>query len=84
MRTTISIDDQLLAEVKAVAARTGRTLSEVVEDALRQVQAQRASGARAGEFKLHTCEGDGTLPGVDLNSNSALLDLIANDEPNRG
>lgn len=84
MRTTVSIDDELLAEAKAVAARTGRTLSEVVEDALREVQAQRAAGAEAGAFKLHTFDGGGTLPGVDLNSNSALLDLIADDERNRG
>ena len=36
MRTTIYIDDALLAEAKQVAARTGRSLTAVVEDALRE------------------------------------------------
>lgn len=83
MRTTVTIDDQVLAEAKAVAARTGRTLSEVVEDALREVQAQRAAGTGTGAFKLHTFDGGGTLAGVDLNSNAALLDLIEGDAPGR-
>jgi len=37
MRTTINIDDALLAQAKQVAARTGRSLTDVVEDALREL-----------------------------------------------
>src|SRR4051812_25611914 len=36
-RTTVRIDDQLLADAKAFAARHGRSLNSVMEDALRQM-----------------------------------------------
>jgi hypothetical protein len=36
MRITLNLHDDLLAEAKQVAARTGRTLTAVVEDALRE------------------------------------------------
>jgi metal-responsive CopG/Arc/MetJ family transcriptional regulator len=35
MRTTVRLDPHLLAEVKRVAASSGRTLTSVIEDALR-------------------------------------------------
>ena len=36
MRTTIQLDDQLLAEAKQRVAQTGRTLKAMIEDALRE------------------------------------------------
>jgi hypothetical protein len=35
MKTTLNIDDTVLAELKREAARQGRTMSELVETALR-------------------------------------------------
>ena len=75
MRTTISIDDQLLIEVKTVAARSGKTLSAVVEDAIRQSLATRGA-ARAVPLQLLKHDGGGLQPGVDLDDTSALLDLM--------
>ncbi len=75
MRTTVTIDDQLLVEVKTVAARTGKTLSAVVEDALRQSLAKRAN-VRSVPLPLLTHDGGGLQPGVDLDDTSALLDLM--------
>ena len=46
MRTTVKIDDQLLADAKAQAARSGRTLNEVVEDALRESLGRRDRAVR--------------------------------------
>jgi hypothetical protein len=75
MRTTVKIDDQLLAEAKAHAARSGRTLSEVVEDALRESLARRGRAAREPSTELPTFAGSRLQPGVDLDDSSALLDL---------
>jgi predicted transcriptional regulator len=36
MRTTINLDDNLLADLKQMAARTGRTMTAIIEDAVRQ------------------------------------------------
>ena len=75
MRTTIRIDDQLLGEAKQLAVRTGRTLTAVVEDALREVlNRQRRPDRRAVE--LTTFGGNGPHPGVDLDDSAALLDLM--------
>ncbi|HSO55232.1 MAG TPA: type II toxin-antitoxin system VapB family antitoxin [Actinomycetes bacterium] len=78
MRTTIYIDDALLAEAKQVAARTGRSLTAVVEDALRESLHRRAHTAdRAVELPVFG-EG-GVQPGVDLDDSAALLDLMEDD-----
>jgi hypothetical protein len=76
MRTTVRLDDQLLADVKKLAIDTGRTFTEVVEDALRAALAQRREKTRSKPIKLHTCGGKGLQPGVDLSNNAALADLM--------
>jgi len=79
MRTTIRLDDQLLAEAKQVAARTGRTLTAVIEDALRQALAQRQK-RRSDHVHLLTFNGNGLQPGVDLDDSASMLDLMDNDD----
>ncbi|WP_157898944.1 ribbon-helix-helix protein, CopG family [Luteitalea pratensis] len=37
MKTTLVIDDRVMAHLKREAARTGRTMSDLVEDALRRL-----------------------------------------------
>ncbi len=76
MRTTIRINDQLLAEVRQVAAQTGQTLTAVIEDALRQMLARRQQLAARPPVKLTTASGNGLQPGVDLDDSAALLDLL--------
>jgi hypothetical protein len=82
MRTTIRIHDALFAELKAEAARTGRTLTQVIEDALRESLARRRSTARPRRaVELPTFRGRGLQPGVDLDSTAALLDLMDGGAP---
>lgn len=76
MRTTIRIDDDLLARAKAQAAKSGRTLAAVVEDALRTSLARRDVQQRPKLVKLPTFAGGSPRPGVDLDDSSALLDLM--------
>lgn len=79
MRTTIRIDDRLLAEAKARAARSGRTLQAVVEDALRQAFSRRAGSKEASVPSLPVFRGGRFVPGVDLDDSAALLDLMERD-----
>jgi hypothetical protein len=83
VRTTINLDDALLAEAKQVAARTGRTLTAVVEDALRQSLHRRHQTTRQA-IDLPVFGEGGTQPGVDLDDSAALLDLIEQDDPPAG
>jgi hypothetical protein len=83
MRTTINIDDSLLAEARQVAARTGRSLTAVVEDALRESLHRRASTAHRA-VELPTFGEGGVQPGVDLDDSAALLDLMEDDDASAG
>jgi hypothetical protein len=83
MRTTINIDDALLAEAKQVAARTGRSLTDVVEDALRESLHRRHGTARRA-VELPVFGEEGLQPGVDLDDSAALLDLMDQDDTTTG
>lgn len=76
MRTTIRLDDQLLAAVKQAAARSGRTLTAVIEDALRQALADTKRSKKSTPARLPTFRGEGLQPGVDLDDSAALLGLM--------
>lgn len=77
MRTTIRLDERLLRQAKELAARNGRTLTSVIEDAVRQFLA-RAEGpgrTKLPPFRATTFKGR-VRAGVDLDDSAALLDLM--------
>lgn len=76
MRTTVRLDEHLLAQAKKHAAESGRTLTAVLEQALRESLARRSRQSRARPVRLKTVKGSGTRPGVDLDDSAALLDLM--------
>jgi hypothetical protein len=76
MRTTINLDDQVLAQAKLLAQRTGKTLTDVIEDALRERLARREVDVRREPLHLRIVTGNGLLPGVDLDNSAALRDLL--------
>lgn len=81
MRTTITIDDELYRTVKQRATRSGRTIGEIIEDALRRALDERNSANIEPLAPLPTYGGTGVLPGVDLANNAALRDLMDTGEP---
>lgn len=74
MRTTVRLDPHLLAAAKKRAAESGRTLTAVLEDALREALARRAPAGKAKRLRLKTVKGDGPRRGVDLDDSAALLE----------
>jgi hypothetical protein len=77
MRTTVRLDESLLLEVKREAAKRGETLTSMIEQGLRLLLA--GSQSRRGRIRVKlpvSTAGGGTLPGVDLNDSSALLDKM--------
>lgn len=78
MRTTLDINDRLLAEAKSLAARRGLSLKALVEEALRERLHARGDRRRAA-VALPTYSGDGLQPGVDLTDGAALLELMDAD-----
>jgi len=78
MRTTIRLDDDLLAEAKQYAARSGQTLTAVVEGALREMLARQEQATERKPVRLSTVSGRGLRPGVDLDDSAVLLSLMEN------
>ena len=76
MRTTVRLDDDLLRQAKALAARTGRTLSAVIEDGLREALARHRRRQERPPVALPTFKGKGLRPGVDLDDTAGLLDIL--------
>jgi hypothetical protein len=80
VRTTITIDDALYRRLKARAAASGRTVSGLVEDAVRQALVARGREPAALP-PLPVFGGGGVLPGVDLTSNAALREHMDAEAP---
>jgi hypothetical protein len=81
MRATVRIDDALYRRAKEYAARSGRSVGEVIEDALRASLQPRRGLALEELPDLPVYGGKGTMPGVDIADNAALRDLMDDDEP---
>ncbi len=77
MRTTVRLDERLLAEAKKLAAESGRALPAGLEEALREKLGRRRAAVRRTPVRLKTVKGGGVLPGVDLDDSASLLDLMA-------
>ena len=76
-RTSLRLDPHLLAEIKRAAAETHRTMTAVIEDALREVFARRNSrNPGRSKARIPTSGSGGLHPGVDLDDSAALLDLM--------
>jgi hypothetical protein len=76
MRTTIRLDDDLLGEIKQFAARSDKTMTSVIEDALREMLARQQGTKTRAPVRLTTVSGRGLQPGVDLDDSAALLSLM--------
>ncbi len=74
MRTTVSIDDQLLEAARRRARERGQTLGEVVEAGLRRELAGEELDDRP-EVPVFR-GGTGPRPGIDLASNRALHEAL--------
>jgi hypothetical protein len=74
VRTTIRIDDELYREVKALAARSGRTVAAVLEDAVRRgLRSNREADVLP--YRLAPTGRGGLQPGVDLSSGATVAEL---------
>ncbi|MGN6126026.1 MAG: ribbon-helix-helix domain-containing protein [Humibacter sp.] len=74
MRTTILLPDELYRATKRQAASEGRSMTSLIEEALRA----RLAGidTKRPPFRVDAFNGGGTLPGIDLTSNADLLDRM--------
>ena len=80
MKTTLDLDDRLLADAKVLAARHRTSLTRLIEEGLHlRLRAQTATAPRGG-FPLPVFDGHrGLVAGIDPLSNKALLEAAGDD-----
>jgi metal-responsive CopG/Arc/MetJ family transcriptional regulator len=77
MRTTISIDGSLLRRAKRHASQTDRSLSALIEDALRETLARRQQSRRKPTRIQLTVVKGRRRSGVNYDSLAELMELTA-------
>ena len=76
MRTTVRLDDNLLADVKRYAAEREKTMTAVFEQALQELLVRSREQRRKPKVRLPTFKGRGLQPGARLDNSAALLELM--------
>ena len=80
MRTTVAIEDALLAVAKRRAAEQGLTLGQFLEQAIRHEIARDVSAPARPEVPVHHGQG-GLRPGIDAASNRSLAEVLDDGMP---
>jgi hypothetical protein len=75
MRTTLDIDDQVLRQAKKLAAEEGKTLTRIIEEALRERFLPRQRSARKFKLRLLTKTGR-IIPGTNLADRDLLYERM--------
>jgi hypothetical protein len=75
MRTTLDIDDLVLRRARKLAAEEGKTLTQIVEEALRERLAPRARSGKKFKLRLLTKAGR-MIPGTELADRDLLYERM--------
>ena len=77
MMTTLNLDDAVMRAVKRSAVESRRTMTEVIEECLRDTLMRTGEGVDEERFvlRLPTVKGR-ARPGVDLNDRESLLEIM--------
>lgn len=79
VRTTLTLDDDVAAKLKAEVRRGGKSFRETVNDVLRRGLVARRAAQADAPFKVDARD-LGLRPGVSLDNIGELLDLIEGPE----
>ena len=85
MRTTVSLDDNVLAMAKREALMRHQSLARLVEEALRQMLTGTSSAPKVrGKVELPESGEGGLQPGIDLNNSADLLFVMEKRDDSHG
>lgn len=80
MKTTLDLNDQLLADAKVLAAQQRTSLTRLIEEGLQLRLRARAASPKRGRIRLPVFKGQGGLvQGVNPLSNKALIEALDDD-----
>jgi hypothetical protein len=76
MRTTLTLDDDVAANLKAESRRAGRPFREIVNETLRHGLASRRITAERPSFKIIARDLGGLRPGLSLDNVGELIEQV--------
>jgi hypothetical protein len=76
MRTTLTLDDDVAARLKAEARKAGKPFKDVVNEALRAGLAVRRSSPRREPYRVVTRDLGELAPGLSLDNIGDLLERL--------
>jgi hypothetical protein len=79
MRTTLTLDDDVAAQLERAMRASGRSFKQTVNDALREGLARRRESAAVEPFVVRARE-LGRVPGLDYANAGELLDVAEGPE----
>ena len=80
MKTTLDLNDQLLADAKVFAAQQRTSLTRVIEEGLQLRLRAKRTPTKQGRVRLPVFKGRGGLAaGIDPLSNKSLLEAMGDD-----
>ena len=83
MRTTLTLDDDLVQRVREEAARTQRSVRRVLNERLRLGFESPRRSTRAKRFRVVPFDGKGFAPGVDELKLNQLVDALDTEDRRR-
>jgi hypothetical protein len=76
VRTTLTLDEDVAAKLKAESRRTGRPFRTVVNEALRRGLASRRAAAPLEPFRVRARDLGDLRPGLSLDNVAGLLEQL--------
>jgi hypothetical protein len=76
MRTTLTLDDDVAAKLKAESRRAGRPFREIVNETLRRGLASRRVAAQRQAFKIAPRDLGDLRPGLSLDNVAELIEQV--------
>jgi hypothetical protein len=76
MRTTLTLDDDVAAKLKAESRRAGRPFREIVNETLRRGLASRRITTQRQPFKVHARDLGNLKPGLSLDRIPELIEQV--------
>lgn len=79
MRTTLTLDDEVAAQLRSEMRRTGKSFKEVVNEAVREGLARRAAATKIAPYVVRA-RALGERPGLDYSNVAELLEVAEGPE----
>ena len=80
MRTTVTLEEDVAAKLRAEARRTGKPFKTVLNECLRVALAAGRGRARPAPFRIEPRDLGALRPGLSLDNVAELLDLVKGPE----